>query len=299
MTVMETVTSDFYPTRTSSHSRRIDRVHPTVWPVHSGPISPTELAGHARKGFHVIPRLLDAAEVRRYRYELARLSADPVVRADERAIFEKVSGELRSIFEVHRISPAISELISDPRLGGRARQILGTDVYVHQSRVNYMPGFKGTGFYWHSDFETWHAEDGMPAPRAVSISIALTDNYPFNGGLMLMPGSQDIYVCCAGETPENNYQESLQEQQIGTPDRDTLRSMVRECGIEQFTGPAGSALMFDCNVMHGSGSNITPYSRSNIFIVFNSVENALVEPYAASTLRPTFVANRDFLPVAG
>lgn len=29
-----------------------------------------------------------------------------------------------------------------------------------------------------SDFETWHAEDGMPVPRAVSLSIALTDNYP-------------------------------------------------------------------------------------------------------------------------
>ena len=89
---------------------------------------------------------------------------------------------------MHLISDLIAELVRDPRILDRARQILGSDVYVHQSRVNYMPGFTGKGFYWHSDFETWHAEDGMPSPRAVSISLALTDNYPFNGGLMVMPG---------------------------------------------------------------------------------------------------------------
>ena len=89
----------------------------------------------------------------------------------------------------------------------------------------------------------------------------------------------------------------LREQKIGTPDRETLRSMAHEYGIEQFTGPAGSALMFDCNVMHGSGSNITPYPRSNIFNVFNSVENVLEQPYAAAVPRPAFVANRDGTPI--
>jgi ectoine hydroxylase len=68
-------------------------------------------------------------------------------------------------------------------------------------------------------------------------------------------------------------------------------------GIEQFTGPAGSALMFDSNSMHGSGSNITPFPRSNIFIVFNSVENSLVTPYSAPTPRPPFIASRDFAPL--
>ena len=66
MTVMDTQTPDVYPTRTSSHPRRITRMHPTVWPVRSGPITPAELAGHARDGFHIIPRLLNGAEVQRY-----------------------------------------------------------------------------------------------------------------------------------------------------------------------------------------------------------------------------------------
>ncbi|MGW3553995.1 ectoine hydroxylase, partial [Streptomyces griseoincarnatus] len=48
---------------------------------------------------------------------------------------------------------------------------------------------------------------------------------------------------------------------------------------------------------HGSGDNITPYPRSNVFIVFNSVENTAGEPFAAPARRPAFVAARDFTPV--
>jgi ectoine hydroxylase len=160
-----------------------------------------------------------------------------------------------------------------------------------------MPGFRGRGFYWHSDFETWHAEDGMPTPRACSISIALTDNHPFNGGLMVMPGSHRTFVPCAGATPEDHYKESLREQEIGVPSEVDLTRLAAEHGIAQFTGPAGDALLFDSNIMHGSGNNITPLPRSNIFVVFNSVENTLGAPFGAPRPRPDFIASRDFTPV--
>ena len=289
---------DRYPTRVSDRPKMIERAHPTAWPGGSaGSVPEEDVASYDRDGYLQIPDLLGAGEVQRYWDELGRLSTDPAVKADERTVVEKTSNDVRSIFEAHRVSDVIAELVADPRVVGRARQLLGSDVYVHQSRINYMPGFTGNGFYWHSDFETWHAEDGLPVPRAVSISIALTDNYPFNGGLMVIPGSQGTFVSCTGETPENHYQASLQEQEIGTPDRDSLRALAYQHGIHQFTGPAGSALMFDCNMMHGSGNNITPFPRSNIFIVFNSVENVPGEPFAAASPRPTWVASRDFTPV--
>ncbi len=289
--------TDNYPTRTAQRTEPIERVDPTVWSTAPGPMDSAELAAHDTGGYTIIPDLLSPAEVQTLWQELGRLSADPNLAQDERTIVEKQSNEVRSIFEVHLISDLIAELVRDPRLLDRARQILGSDVYVHQSRVNYMPGFAGKGFYWHSDFETWHAEDGMPSPRAVSISLALTDNYPFNGGLMVMPGSHRTFVPCVGETPDNHYKESLKEQEIGVPGQADLTTLASSRGISQFTGPAGSALMFDSNIMHGSGNNITPFPRSNVFVVFNSVENALVEPFAAPTPRPSFIASRDFTPL--
>jgi len=295
---METGVEDRYPTRVAVPTEPFDRPDPTVWGSESdGPIDAATLASHDAKGYHIVEGLLSPAEVQGYWQELVRLSSDEELKADERVVTEKKTGDVRSIFEVHTISELIAELVRDPRVLDRARQILGSEVYVHQSRVNYMPGFKGTGFYWHSDFETWHAEDGMPRPRAVSCSIALTDNYPFNGGLMVMPGSQRTFVPCVGETPDDYYKSSLKEQEIGVPSENDITKLAAEYGIDQFTGPAGSALWFDSNIMHGSGNNITPYPRSNIFLVFNSVDNALVEPFAASKPRPTFIGARDFTPV--
>jgi ectoine hydroxylase len=299
LTVMDTRVGDGYPTRINGKPGLLDRTDPTVWGTETdGPFDAATLAGHDARGYSVVEGLLSPAEVQAYWQELVRLSSDEELKKTERIIIEKKSGEVRSIFDVHELSELIGELVRDPRVLDRARQILGSDVYIHQSRVNYMPGFRGTGFYWHSDFETWHAEDGMPIPRAVSCSIALTDNYPFNGGLMVMPGSHRTFVQCAGETPENNYKSSLKEQEVGVPSEEDITKMAAEHGIDQFTGQAGSALWFDSNILHGSGNNITPYPRSNIFLVFNSVENALVQPFAAEKPRPTFIAGRDFTPLS-
>ncbi|MFI5608333.1 ectoine hydroxylase [Amycolatopsis sp. NPDC051903] len=298
MTLMDTRVGDSYPTRITGTPEHLPRVHPTVWGTEAdGPIDAATLANHEARGYTIDEGLLSPGEVQTYWQELVRLSSDRGLRADERVITEAKTGEVRSIFDVHVISDLIAELVKDPRILDRAQQILASDVYIHQSRVNYMPGFKGTGFYWHSDFETWHAEDGMPTPRAVSCSIALTDNYAFNGGLMVMPGSQRTFVQCVGETPDDNYKSSLKDQRVGVPTEDDITKMAAECGIDQFTGTAGSALWFDSNVMHGSSNNITPYPRSNIFLVFNSVENALGAPFAASEPRPSFIAGRDSTPV--
>src|SRR5690606_35281076 len=105
-------------------------------------------------------------------------------REREEVIIEPSSNEVRSIFDIHRGSDCLAELCRDPRIVRIARQLLGSDVYIHHSRINYKPGIHGREFYWHSDFETWHAEDGMPRMRAVSCTISLTPNHEFNGPLM-------------------------------------------------------------------------------------------------------------------
>ena len=102
---------------------------------------------------------------------------------------------------------------------------------MHQSRINYKPGFHGKGFNWHSDFETWHAEDGMPSMHAVSASIVLTDNHHFNGPLMLIPGSHKVFVPCLGATPDDHHKQSLKTQEFGVPGNDVLQALIERGGI--------------------------------------------------------------------
>lgn len=294
----DTTSNDLYPTRVEGDASEIPRQDKVVWGSASdGPLDQEHLDSFGRTGYLAFEDLVTPAEVEQFRRELQRLSTDPEVRADERTIIEGTSQQVRTIFEVHKTSEIFARIARDPRVVGRAQQILGSEVYIHQSRVNLKPGFGGGDFAWHSDFETWHAEDGLPRMRTVSISISLTDNFSFNGPLMIMPGTHKTYVSCTGRTPNDNYKSSLVMQNAGTPDEDILTRMANQHGIDVLAGKAGSAVMFDCNCMHGSNGNISPFPRSNIFLVYNSIENTAVEPFAAQKARPAFLGSRDFTPV--
>jgi ectoine hydroxylase len=288
-----------YPSRVASDPDVIARRDPVVYgTVDDGPLTAEQLAAYDARGFHHNDQLIGAEDVLRLEEAVSRLVDDPALLGDERVIRERGSDAVRSVFEVHRLDTEFAALAADPRIVDPVRQILGSDVYVHQSRVNLKPGFTGRDFYWHSDFETWHAEDGMPRMRALSVSVSLTENHDWNGSLMVIPGSHLQFVGCAGETPDGHYQHSLKAQEYGVPSREALTRLVAAGGIHQVTGPPGSAVMFDCNVMHGSNGNITPFARRNVFLVYNSVENALVEPFAAPARRPDFIASRVVCPVA-
>lgn len=283
---------DRYPTRLGHAISPVPRTEPTVWgDALDGPLSRAELDGFADCGYLIKPGTVGDDHLPLLQRELEWLGAE--LAADDPRAVREPGGGIRSVFAPHLLSDLIAEVVRLDTVLPIARQLLGGDVYIHQARINMMPGFTGSGFYWHSDFETWHAEDGMPEIRAVSCSIALTENYPYNGSLMLVPGSHRTFYPCVGATPENNYETSLVSQDIGVPDRDTLVKAVDRHGIDQFVGPAGSALWFDANLLHGSGSNITPLPRSNVFLVFNSVHNPLTEPFCGARRRPEYLAARD------
>jgi ectoine hydroxylase len=294
-------TIDRYPSRTADVPGVVERLDPVLHDPRGteapGPLGPEALASFERDGFLVLDDVFTDGEMDAAMRELSTICHDDELRRRPETILEPQSEEVRSVFAVHRLSEVFADLAEDPRIADVARQILASDVYVHQSRVNLKRAMYGQEFFWHSDFETWHAEDGMPSPRAVSCSISLTDNHPFNGCLMIMPGSHRTFVSCVGETPEDYHLTSLKEQEIGTPDAESISKLAQRHGIAMMTGEAGGATFFDSNCMHGSGDNITPYPRSNIFLVFNSVENECVAPFSAPRPRPSHIAARDRSPV--
>lgn len=292
--------TDIYPTRLPGREARAARVDPVVWRRRSEDrtLTKEQTERFRRDGFLVLTGLFETAEMRALiedglalRDRAGELPADEVI--TEPGLGPQDGPDaVRTVFRLDAHSALMRRLAEDRRLAGVARFLLGDEVYVHQSRLNYKPGFTGRDFYWHSDFETWHAEDGMPRMRALSASLLLTDNNALNGPLMLMPGSHRTFVGCKGATPDDNFRTSLKKQEIGVPSHDALTKLAAEYGIEAATGPAGTLVLFDCNVMHGSNGNITPNPRSNAFFVFNAVSNRLAAPFAALKPRPDFLARR-------
>ena len=254
---------DLYPSRVVGAATFIERVEPVVYSgpdTALGPLDEETLLNYAQSGFIFLESLFSEPEVAAMQRELDELRANERVRQSEIAVTEALSGEIRSIFAVHTVSDPFLRLASDERLLGMARQILGSDVYLHQARVNFKPGFRG-------------------------------------GPLMLMPGSHRKFCPCEGRTPDDHYLQSLKKQDYGVPGDAQLKWMADEYGIVVPKGPVGSVTLFDCNLMHGSNGNITPYPRSNAFFVYNSIDNALEEPYAAEHRRPWFLGNREPQPL--
>ena len=285
---------DPYASRTDRGSAIIARQDPVVYGdgTYADALNESQIGDYERDGFLLLDSLFSEKEVAALTAEVERMTRDPAIVRREESITEPNSDAVRSIFMVHVLSPILSRLTRDPRLINVARQILGSEVYIHQSRANMKPGFKGKEFYWHSDFETWHVEDGMPSMRALSCSVLLTDNNACNGPLMLVPGSHRQFISCVGETPDNNYKSSLKKQEFGVPDPVSLQLLAEQGGITPMTARAGSVIFFDCNTMHGSNGNISPWPRSNLFTVYNSVENALNPPKYGLKARPEHIATR-------
>ncbi|MGP4070210.1 proline 4-hydroxylase [Halobacillus sp. B29] len=288
---------DLYPSRYSSEPEIVKRKDPVIHTDrskdHESPLSTEQLDFYEQNGFLQIESFFSEQEVSEMQKAIFELQNSNQDSESDMIIREPEGNEIRSIFKVHDSDEYFKKVANDQRILDIVNHLLGSEVYIHQSRINYKPGFTGKEFDWHSDFETWHVEDGMPRMRAVSLSIALSDNYTFNGPLMLVPGSQNYYVKCVGETPEDNYKESLKRQKLGVPDQESMRWLADQGGISVPTGKAGAITLFESNTMHGSNGNITPYPRNNMFMVYNSVENQLVEPFSGNQARPDFIAERN------
>ncbi len=290
---------DRYPTRHGGTPAVLRREEPVLWQnwYQTAPLSPPQCRQWRDQGFLLLPDLLSAGEAEILQGEAIRLQAGRKLLRHESAIRERDSNDLRSLFQPQKHSAVISALLRDDRLLNIAEFLLAGPVYVHQSRINYKPAFRGGGFYWHSDFETWHAEDGLPAMRTLSMSILLTDNTPANGPLLLVPGSHRWFLSCPAPTPEDHFRSSLREQRVGIPE-DKLVATLASDGISTAIGPAGTVVLFDSNILHASTNNISPWSRSNLFFVYNSIYNLPQSPYCGRPPRPAFVAERqDFRPL--
>jgi ectoine hydroxylase len=302
--VMESA-ADPYASRVGRSWEAAPRVDPCVWGEVSaggGPhrLEATAVQAYADHGYHVADGLFSPAEAAALLAEAERLAATAQASGRVPApgvIIEPGSRAVRSLFRLHETSDVFRGVARDPRLLAIARQVLGGEVTVHQSRINFKPAFDGKEFFWHSDFETWHVEDGMPRMRAVSVSLFLSPSTEFNGPLLLVPGSHKTFIRCVGATPDNHHEQSLKKQEYGVPSPEAMRLLVDQGGMVAAKGEAGSAVFFECNTMHGSAGNLSPFPRVNFFIVYNSVENRLEPPFGHTPPRPALLADRDPQPV--
>ena len=247
-----------------------------------------QLAQYQRDGFIIFPNLFSRAEVDSLRAETARLSelkAETVIREH--------TGGVRSIFRVHEDdgathSPAFRALVRTPRVLGPTRQALGTEeVYIYPTKINTKPAIEGTVWMWHQDYGSWK-RDGCPRPDMGTFAVMMTDSTEMNGALYVVPGSHK-----RGRI-EPYYDESTSYKFWAVPKAEIVSVLKASPPPVPITGPAGTCVLFDCNLLHASGHNLSAEDRWHIYVSCNTVAN---KPQLGDNPRPDWVVSRNWNPL--
>src|SRR5215216_2644984 len=249
-------------------------------------VTAEHLEAYEENGYVLLPNYFTPAEINVLAAELPLIFAED----SPRRIIETNKMSVRSVYGAHMSNEVFKCLTRHPRLVNLAMQLLGSEVYVYQFKVNAKAAFDGDVWQWHQDYIFWVKEDGLPSPRIVNVIVFLTDVNEFNAPLLVIPRSHkegiiDVPALHEDETSQENsaWISNLTAKLRYTVDKQTVTSLVQQHGLQAIKGPAGSVLFFDSNLVHGSANNISPFDRNMVLITFNSIENI---PVTKGTARP-------------
>ena len=217
---------------------------------------------------------------------LLRAEADVVYALEREEVWYESNGAPRTAFAAHTYNEGFARLAAHPRVVEPVMQLLAGRVYMHQFKVNAKAAFDGEVWPWHQDYGTWYRDDQMPEPRAMNIAVFLDEVSAVNGPLMYIPRSHRHGVLEAGHDLETT------SYPLWTLDRETVTRLAEEGGIVAPTGPAGSVVMFHCNLVHASAPNISPWHRSIVYLSLCEVGN-----HIRRFKRREWIAHRDFTPI--
>ena len=234
-----------------------------------------------REGFLFLPQAFSAEEAGLLRQEAARVLA-----LEREEVWREDSGAPRTAFAAQTYSEPFRRLGLHPHLVEPVMQLLDGPVYLHQYKVNAKAAFDGDVWQWHQDYGTWARDDAMPEARAMNIAVFVDEVTAVNGPLMFIPRSHKQGVYEAGHDLETT------SYPLWTLDRETVTRLAEEGGIVAPTGPAGSVLMFHCNLVHASPPNISPWGRTIVYLSLCHVDN-----HIRRFKRPEWVAHRNFAAI--
>lgn len=253
-------------------------------------LTDAQIAQYDRDGFLVFPDLFTPDEVAVLRDEIARAQKvdDPCV------VREGTGAAAKILLRMHETDGATASrpyraLALCPRALGVAQQLLRDDqLYVHHSKVNMKTAIEGSAWPWHQDYGQWKL-DGIDRPDMTTVMVMLDEATEFNGCLYFVPGSHK-----AGRAdPEWNDSTAYEFYALPAADVDTVLKDSPD-PVAVIGGP-GTMAVFDCNLFHASGHNLSRHNRWQAYICYNTVDN---RPHDLPNPRPDYVRSTNWIPLA-
>lgn len=235
------------------------------------------------KGYVMVESLLTQEEL-----DILEAGRQAVQNRTGPEVAREADGSPHVVYGVHLWDDRFKALARHPKVLGPAEQLLGKQIFIHQSRCN-SKATMGSIVDWHQDWGTYHRVDGVPTPEGLMIAVHLDDITACNAPLLAVPGTNHSGLVSEASKIESDTTAEKHRFDIRP---ETMQQLVEEKGLEALTGPKGSVLFMKHNVVHGSSINITPLSRTVIYVNCCAIDNQ-----GKTFARPEYYAARDFAPL--
>ncbi len=214
-------------------------------------LSPQQKAFYRENGYLVLEALIPEDRIVVVREETARLveGARGLAQSDDVYDLEDShrpdEPRVRRIKLPHEVSPVFETLLHSELILEPVRDLVGSSVRLHTSKLNLKSAEFGAAVEWHQDWAFYpHTNDDI-----LAVGIMLNDVDVDNGPLLAIPGSHQgpVYnhhvdgVFCGAIDPESS-------------NLDLDRAVA-------LTGPAGSISLHHVRTVHGSDLNTSGRDR--------------------------------------
>ncbi len=245
-----------------------DRIlqHPTTV------LTPEQREQYFTQGFVAVPAYVPQTWLVRLRSAIAELidrsrsltSSDDTFTLDQKHSAERP--QLHRITNPQAVHPTFWEFFKDPLMTELAADVVGPDVKFHHSKLNVKSGQGSASFKWHQDIPAWPHTDFSPVTIGIYIDACTLEQGP----LAFIPGSN------LGELhPMYNADGKF----VGIDP--VLLQHVKEDDIVRVPGVAGSVILLNCRVIHGSSTNVSDRARPLLLPVYSSADSF---PYTTNPL---------------
>lgn len=173
--------------------------------------------------------------------------------------------------------PTFWEFAKESRSADVAADLCGPDVKFYHSKLNFKWPKGGHKFDWHQDIPAWPHTDYS----AVTVGLLMEDCTEEQGPLKAIKGSHKPPMYSMYDK-DGNWVLKIPEEELPEGWQDRLVSL---------TGPAGSAVLINCRVIHGSSPNQSDVMRPLLLNVYSSadsmpyVTNPIPSPYEGEIVR--------------
>lgn len=236
-------------------------------------MTPAQREQFFEEGCGVVEGIADARWLKRLRDAMNEMvdASRQVATDDGRFVLEEghspETPRLRRLSSPVTHHPTFWEFASQSPSADLAVDLCGPDVKFFHSKLNFKWPKGGHKFDWHQDIPAWPHTDYSP----VTVGILMEDCDEAQGPLLAIRGSHKPPMHSMYDK-EGNWTLKIPEEEMPAGWRDNIISL---------TGPAGSAVLINCRVIHGSSANRSDKMRPLLLNVYSSADSM---PYTANPI---------------